>query len=250
MKECEIFSNLRVPCGSEIIVRADGRKFSKLSQELGLKKPYDSDFVSLMGNICLDFFKEFAPKFIYTFSDEINILLSDLPFNGRIEKLDSVFASFISASFMKNLLKTKKFHDLVQEHDFKPVSFDSRIIPVSVQGTVEYFQKRQLEAWSNCLNGYSYWKLREKYDKNQSVEILNKKGVNELHDLLFENGMNISEVPTWQRRGIGIYRISSEVEGYNPLEKKKVKTIRNIAHIDWELPIINREFLETKIYHY
>jgi len=249
MKECEIFSNLRAPYGSEIVVRADGRKFSQLSTELGLKKPYDNDFASLMCNVCLDFFKEFAPKFIYTFSDEINILISDIPFNGRIEKLDSVFASYISASFMKNLFKKNKFMNIIEKHDLKPVSFDSRIIPLSFQGTVDYFQKRQTEAWRNCLNGYSYWKLREKYGKSTSVEILNKKKGSELHDLLFKGGLNISEVPNWQRRGIGIYRKSLEVEGYNPLEKKTVKTRRNIAKIDCKLPLINREFFETKIYH-
>ena len=41
MKECEIFSNLKVPCGSNIIVRMDGRGFSKLSRKIGFKKPYD-----------------------------------------------------------------------------------------------------------------------------------------------------------------------------------------------------------------
>ncbi len=249
MKDCEIFSNLRVPCGSEIVVRADGRKFSRLAMELDLEKPYDSDFASLMCGVCSDFFKEFAPKFIYTFSDEINILISDLPFNGRIEKLDSVFASYISASFMKNLFKNRKFHNEFDKNDIKPVSFDSRIIPLSVQGTVEYFQKRQSEAWRNCLNGYSYWKLREKYDRTRSVEILNKKKGSELHDILFECGLNISEVPAWQRRGIGIYRTSSEVEGYNPLENRRVITQRHTAKIDCELPLLNMEFFESEIYN-
>ena len=109
MKDCEIFSNLRVPCGSEIVIRADGRKFSKLSDSLNLERPYDEDFTNLLCEVCSDFFREFSPKFIYTFSDEINILLSDIPFKGRIEKLNSVFASFIAGSFMKHLFK----HDQV-----------------------------------------------------------------------------------------------------------------------------------------
>jgi len=248
MKECEIFSSLRVPCGSEIVVRVDGRKFSKLSNELELKKPYDSDFTDLMSEVCREFFREFAPKFIYTFSDEINILLADIPFNGRIEKLNSVFAGFISASFQKNLMKIKKFQNLTEKHDNKPVSFDSRIIPLSKDGTITYFKNRQNEAWSNCINGYSYWKLREKYDKSRSVEILNKKKSSELHDLLFENGLNISEVPCWQRRGIGIYRTSTQVEGYNPQKDKKVITTRHLPLIDHELPFFNREFFENKIF--
>lgn len=248
MKECEIFSNLRVPCGSEVVVRVDGRKFSKLSAELELEKPYDKDFNYLMCDVCSEFFKEFAPKFIYTFSDEINILMADIPFNGRIEKLNSVFAGFISASFQKNLYKIKKFRDITENEDTKPVSFDSRIVPLSVEGTIDYFNNRQNESWRNCINGYSYWKLREKYDKSCSVEILNNKKSNELHDLLFENGLNISEVPNWQRRGIGIYRTSKEVEGFNRVENRNVKTIRHVPLIDRELPILNSEFFESRIF--
>lgn len=248
MKECEIFSSLRVPCGSEVVVRVDGRKFSKLSTELGLKKPYDNDFTNLMCEVSREFFKEFAPKFIYTFSDEINILLADVPFNGRVEKINSVFAGFISASFQKNLMNIEKFRNITEKQDTRPVSFDSRIIPLSKDGTITYFKNRQSEAWSNCINGYSYWKLREKYDKSRCVEILNKKKSSELHDLLFENGLNISEVPSWQRRGIGIYRTSTQVEGYNPLEEKSVKTTRHLPRMDHELPILNREFFENKIF--
>jgi tRNA(His) guanylyltransferase len=248
MKDCEIFSNLRVPCGSKIVVRADGRNFSKLSNKLNLEKPYDHDFTSLICEVCSDFFSEFSPKFIYTFSDEINILLSDIPFNGRIEKLDSVFAGFISGSFMKHLMKDENFLKVVEEDDMKPVSFDSRIIPLSDIGTVEYFQNRQNEAWRNCLNGYSYWKLRENHDKISAVEILNKKKGKELHNLLFENGLNINDVPTWQRRGIGLYKTSKEVKGYNPLNNTSVISNRNTLKIDYELPIINQDFFQKQIF--
>ena len=154
-----------------------------------------------------DFFVEFSPKLIFTFSDEINILLSEIPFNGRIEKLDSVFASFIAGSFTKNISKYFKIILIKLDYsDLKPISFDSRVIPLSDQGVIEYFKNRQNEAWRNCLNGYSYWKLREEYGKSQAVEILNKKKSSELHEILFERGLNMSEVPQWQRRGIGLYK--------------------------------------------
>ena len=56
MKESEIFSNLRVPCGSKIVIRADGRNFSKLSNDLKLERPYDPHFANLMVDVCNDFF--------------------------------------------------------------------------------------------------------------------------------------------------------------------------------------------------
>ncbi|MGZ7096198.1 MAG: tRNA(His) guanylyltransferase Thg1 family protein, partial [Methanobacterium sp.] len=47
MKECEIFSNLKIPCGSNIICRMDGRKFSRLSRDLKFEKPFDELFTKL-----------------------------------------------------------------------------------------------------------------------------------------------------------------------------------------------------------
>jgi tRNA(His) guanylyltransferase len=244
MKNCEIYSDLKVPCGSKIIIRADGRNFSKLSQDLELERPYDSHFAKLMLEVCSDFFIEFSPQFIFTFSDEINILLSEIPFNGRVEKLNSVFASFIAGSFTKNLMKYSEYFDIDQRH-FKPVSFDSRVIPLNNNGVIEYFKKRQNEAWRNCLNGYSYWKLREEYDKSSSVEILNKKKSSELHELLFERGLNMAEIPSWQRKGMGIYKKSQEVEGYNPLTDEKVKSKRLRLYKDCDLPLFNEEFFKA-----
>lgn len=240
MKECEIFSNLKVPCGSEIVIRIDGRKFSRLSHDIGFKKPYDEHFGELMVKTGEDFFKEFSPLFIYTFSDEINILLSEIPFGGRIEKLDSVFASFIAGSFTRHVLNDEKPINW-------PISFDSRVIPLSLDGTVEYFKQRQDEAWRNCINGYSYWTLRKEYTKKETMEILKNKKSTHLHDILFERGINLAELPAWQRRGIGIYKKEVTIEGYNPIKDEKVRSMRKKIFIDDELPIFNTEFFSEKL---
>ena len=244
MKECEIFSNLKVPCGSKIIIRADGRNFSGLSNLLKLERPYDETFSNLMIDVCSDFFIEFSPKLIFTFSDEINILLSEIPFNGRVEKLNSVFASFISGSFTKNLSKYINYFNKADPSMLKPISFDSRVIPLSDHGVIEYFKSRQNEAWRNCLNGYSYWKLREEHSKSRAVEILNKKKSSELHEILFERGLNMSEVPQWQRRGIGLYKKEISINGYNPVNKENVTSNRFKVYKDWELPLFDDKFFK------
>jgi tRNA(His) 5'-end guanylyltransferase len=241
MKDCEIFSNLKVPCGSKIIIRADGRNFSGLSNILELERPYDELFANLMIDVCSDFFVEFSPKLIFTFSDEINVLLSEIPFNGRLEKLDSVFASFISGSFTKNIIKYLNYFN-IDPSNLKPISFDSRVIPLSDHGVIEYFKNRQNEAWQNCLNGYSYWKLRGEYGKSRAVEILNKKKSSELHEILFERGLNMSEVPQWQRKGIGLYKKEISIDGYNPINKENVTSNRSRIYTDWELPLFDNEF--------
>jgi len=237
MKECEIYANLRVPCSSKVVVRADGRNFQRLTRELELKKPYDEAFAKLMASVGTDIFHEFSPVMVYIFSDEINILLGEIPFSGRVEKIDSVFAGFISSSFTQKLLKNQDPPQLS-----RPPSFDSRIIPLSPEGVVKYFQERQNEAWRNCLNGYAYWTLRKEYSYQKVIEILRRLRSKDLHDLLFSRGININETPFWQRRGLGIYRRDVEVEGYNPLEERRVVSIRKRAFVDWELPIFDAEF--------
>lgn len=240
MKECEIFSNLKIPCGSHIVMRIDGRTFSKLSHDLKFQKPYDHQFTEIMVHTSKDFFKEFNPAFIYTFSDEINILLSDIPFSGRIEKLNSVFASYISGSFTKNLLNNGKLTE-------KTISFDSRVIPLSKNMVIEYFKERQNEAWRNCINGYAYWTLRKEFSKEEAMDILNKKKSSGLHDVLFERNINLAELPAWQRRGIGIYKKEKIIEGYNPIEKKYVQSKRKRIFIDTYLPLFDELFFNETL---
>ncbi len=247
MKDCEIYSNLRVPCGSKIIIRVDGRSFSKLAPKLELEKPYDLDFVNMMVAACCDFFQEFSPRFMYIFSDEVNILLEDVPFSGRVEKLNSVFASFFAGSFTMQIFQSDRFSNLLERFStFKSISFDSRVIPLDTDGMVEYFKERQDEAWRNCLNGYAYWTLSEAYGKKEATQFLRGKKKQELHDLLFERKVNIMDAPLWQRRGVAIYREKISVEGYNPVKQEKVTSHRWKPHTDWDLPIFNREFFFAK----
>ncbi len=248
MKECEIFSDLKVPCTSKIVIRADGRKFSRLSQDLDLQKPYDQDFVNIMVDTCSEFFREFSPSFIYTFSDEINILLDEIPFNGRVEKMDSVFASFISGTFSQKILKNKRFvKRFNSKTSIKPVSFDSRIIPLNPESVVSYFKNRQDEAWRNCLNGYAYWTLRKDYGREEAVKLLNGKKSSQIQEILFGEGINIQKVPAWQRKGVAIYRKEIMIDGYNPLSQKTVQSKRWKAFEDRELPVFDAKFFKNSL---
>jgi len=240
MRDCEIFSSLRVPCGSYVVIRLDGRNFSKLSRKLDLKKPYDLVFVQNLLNAAGQLFQEFNPILIYAFSDEMNLLLENIPFAGRLEKINSIFASFLSGALTREIIKTDKFIKGLEES--KPISFDSRIIPLSEEGVIEYFQERQKEAWRNCLNGYAYWTTRKDHSKREAMDQLHKKKSKDLHDILFEKGINMAHLPTWQRRGVGIYKKKVQVEGQNPLTGEKVLSDRMKIFVDWELPIFNEQF--------
>ena len=273
MKECEMFSSLKVPCGSKILLRLDGRGFYNLSKQIGLKKPYDPLFLDAMVNTATEIFKEFSPSFIYTFSDEFNILLADIPFSGRIEKLNSVFASFTANSFYSNIIKNKISQRIYQNSEnnnnnnnnnnnatiignleieeifktLKTISFDCRVIPLSSEMVSEYFKGRQNEAWRNCINGYIYWTLRDEMNKEKAMKILNGLKADKIHDILFERGINIAEVPVWQRRGVGIYKVDKIVNGYNPLSKESTTSSRRVIKVDFDLPRFDNEFFHNFI---
>ncbi|MCK7483776.1 MAG: hypothetical protein M0C28_47380 [Candidatus Moduliflexus flocculans] len=89
------------------------------------------------------------PDFAFTFSDEISLYFTQLPFSGRVEKIDSVSASFAASSLTLAL----GVHN--------PLSFDARVIPATPDYAMEYLANRQNEAWRNHLNGYCQQALVE-----------------------------------------------------------------------------------------
>lgn len=67
--------------------------------------------------------------------------------------------------------------------------------------------------------------------------MLEGKSVAFKNDLLFEYGINFNDLPTWQRRGIGLYWGEYDKEGYDPIQKQAVVVKRRRIEIDRELPI-------------
>ena len=237
MKDFEVYSSLKVPKNSKIIVRLDGRSFHKLARDLNLVKPYDENFYRVMSKVCNDLFKEFSPVFVYTFSDEISLLLEKIPFDGRIEKINSVIASFTASSFV-----------LHYDEDFKkPPSFDSRIIPISDEDVLKYFKWRQDESWKNCIASYGISFLKSKYSNKRANDMITGLKSSEIHELLYQNGINLNDVETYKKRGIAVYRKNKKVVGFNKKENREQVSYRTYTYVDWEVPKFNKEFFENLI---
>lgn len=234
MKDFEVYSSLKVPKNSKIIVRLDGRSFHTLARDLDLEKPYDENFYLVMSKVCEDLFEEFSPLFVYAFSDEISLLLDNIPFEGRVEKIDSVIASFASSSFVMHYNTQFK----------KPPAFDSRIIPVSDEDNLKYFKWRQDESWRNCINSYGISYLKSKYSNSQANDKIKGMSQSDVHELLFQNGINLNDVDTYKKRGIGIYRKNRKVVGFNKKENKNQTSYRSYVYTDWQLPIFSEEFFK------
>ena len=232
MKDFEVYSSLKVPKNSKIIVRLDGRSFHQLVRDLNLVKPYDENFYNVISKVCEDLFKEFSPLFVYAFSDEISLLLDSVPFEGRLEKINSVIASFAASSFVIHYNTQFK----------KPPAFDSRVIPISDGDVLKYFKWRQDESWRNCVNAHGISYLKSKYSNTEANDKINGMSLSDIHELLFQNGINLNDIETYKKRGIGVYRKNKKVVGFNQKENKNQTSYRSHVYTDWELPKFSEEF--------
>ncbi len=226
MKKREIYSDLR--CAPPFIIRVDGRTFRNSLSRMGFEKPFDSRFAVSMGNAVEMLFKKsgLSPVFGYTFSDEINLLFKDLPFDGRVEKLNSIVPSFLSSSLSLSL------------NPQEPLAFDSRILPVCREQISEYLDWRQKEAWRNCINSYAFYTLvSQGSSEKEAAAILKRERSSDRHELLFKFGINISKVPAWQRKGILVHKEKYSIEGYNPLMRQKTSSFRSKIVQNWDIPL-------------
>jgi len=197
----EIFSQLQIPSDTPFFVRLDGRRFKAVSEKIDAEKPFDERVAKcLTASARAIFLNSFSPTLVYVASDEINVLfLYNAPFRGRVEKTDSVLAGIVSSTVSLNILKFFEKSVIT--------SFDSRIIPSSREKIIEYLVWRQRDAWRNHNNSYVYLLFRKMGHKPSEVaKMLNGLRTKDIHDALFRHGVNLAETPSWQRRGILVYR--------------------------------------------
>jgi tRNA(His) 5'-end guanylyltransferase len=240
MENRELFAAITTV--SPLFVRLDGRAFHRLAHMLGLAKPFDVRFSHAMSAVCRSLVADsgLSPEFAYTFSDEISLYLTKLPFSGRVEKIDSVAASF-AASALTLALECAE-----------PVAFDARVIPATPGYAVEYLIHRQDEAWRNHLNAYCQQALiSDGMKPRQAAARLKGMPSPDMHELMHARGVNLAKTPAWQRRGVLVYKITAEKEGFNPVTKEKVTAIRTSVTIDDDLPLFTspegKEFLQGLI---
>ena len=204
----EIYSSLKAR--PPLVARADGRGFKKIL--VGFKKPYDLNFARSMVGATIGLFEDsgLAATFAFTFSDEISLIFLEAPFAGRIEKVDSLIAGFLSGALSLAFGRA--------------VSVDCRVIPVCKAEIVEYLAERQEETWKNHIFSYGFYMLVEDgLTNSQAMEQLRGLREQEIHELVFRSGVNLAKTPAWERRGVLVYRKDDEIVQ------------------DWDLPLFKSE---------
>ena len=184
-----------------IYARIDGRAFHTFCH--GLQKPYSKAFIEAMQETCKYLVKETTAVLGYVQSDEISLGWTDTqhcPFDGRVQKLESVFASMASAFFVKYIYEKilgivlqitgvwipsgpyeqdlKRILDKIGSH---PPCFDCRVFNVpSMDELANAFLWRENDAIKNSINGmsmhfYSHNALQGK-NSDEKIHMMRMKG--------------------------------------------------------------------------
>ncbi len=107
------------------IFRLDGHEFSKLTSKF--KKPFDDGFTRAMKQTALKAFEYYKFSLGFVGSDEITFCIfpketkngdpSDIEFSGRLEKMTTLLAGFVSVVFYKEFSKEYPMENLTPHFD-------------------------------------------------------------------------------------------------------------------------------------
>jgi len=175
-----------------VICRLDGRSFHKFTK--GLKKPFDKRLSNLMIKTTKFLVEETNAKCGYTQSDEITLVWlsenwkSEIFFDGKIQKMNSILASMTTGFFNKFL------SSVIPEKKNEIPLFDCRVFQVpNINEAVNVFVWREQDAVRNSIQGAT----RAHYSHS---ECMNKNG-SELQQMLWEKNVNWDDYPAFFKRG-------------------------------------------------
>jgi tRNA(His) guanylyltransferase len=230
MRQFETAMDYCVLPGIHIVVRLDGRSFTRLTKEqLNFTRPFDERFRDLM-LLTVEHLMGVGVRVVYgyTQSDEISLLLhlEDNSFNRKTRKLETILAGEASAKFSLALGSL--------------ACFDARVCQLPTRALViDYFRWRNEDAHRNALNAHCYWSLRDQDQLGADAvsQRLLRMSVAEKNELLFARGVNFNDLPAWQKRGCGVTWKQVAHTGVDPRTGVAVETTRRRLVRDLELPM-------------
>ncbi len=228
-----LLSNEKIEKDMYIIIRCDGRSFTKFKKK-GNLKTFDKDFhkkmVKISEKALLNLFNNSG--FAYTISDEISFVLPkefEL-YNRRVEKLISLAAGYLSGE------GSLEFYEL----GFEPAVFDAKIFVFkTIEGVLEYLDERKNSGFRNFVCSIT----REHYMKkgmtsSQAAKKMNGMTTRKQIELLLGVKKDIYKMNGWKREGEMIHFVIEN----NRKFLRRAKPLRFCL----EDKVIIERFLETK----
>jgi tRNA(His) guanylyltransferase len=240
MRVFETAHDLCVLPGIFMVARIDGRSFTRLTKDVhAFEAPFDVRFRDYMVETVRHLMADcgFRAVYGYTQSDEISILFhrDEDSFGRKLRKFDSVLAGEASARFSLLLGALAAFDCRISQLPTMPL-------------VVDYFRWRNEDAHRNALNAHCYWALRKSGESvRAATERLLRLSVADKNELLYQlANINFNDVPSWQKRGVGLYWEEYQKEAMNPKTNQMVLANRRRLKVDMDLPMkdIYSEFIE------
>ena len=184
MKGYEKDVRVTIPSNSHVIIRLDGRSFSKFCKRF--EKPFDDNFINMMNNtlkhLCYNIQ---GAKFGFVQSDEISIYFTDtdneesqLWFGGRVDKILSIASALATGFFVKECIR------LGVQIETNIPQFDCRyVILPSIEEVKNNFLWRQSDCKRNAISMVAQHFITKNLFKVSTSEMLEK--LNEI-DIDFE----------------------------------------------------------------
>lgn len=199
MKGYEAAYETRAPRDCPVVVRIDGRSFSKFTS--GLERPFDIGMTETMQGVTAALVERTHAKIGYTQSDEITLIYEAPPagqmfFDGRVQKLASVLAGIASTEFALEC----PYRDRVRR--LRP-HFDCRVfsVPTRMEASNALLWRSQ-----DCRKN-SVSMVAQHYYTHKALQ--NKKQA-DMIDMLAEVPVHLEEFPTENIWGTYMKRVSRE----------------------------------------
>lgn len=180
-----------------VVARLDGRSFSRFTQ--GLQRPFDPRMSDLMLEVARFLVEDTGACYGYTQSDEISLVFyspshdEQIFFNGRIFKMTSNLAALATAKFNRLL------PEYLPEKAHRLPTFDCRVFNLpNLMEAANTILWREFDATKNSI----YAVARTFYSHDQ----LDGLTIQEMHDRLFERGINWNDYEPRFKRGSHIQR--------------------------------------------
>ncbi len=202
MKEYEMAeAGHRLMPGLPICARIDGKRFSRFTE--GFARPFDLRLSRLMVDTTRHLVEETAARIGYTQSDEISLVwLDEDPktqsfLDRRVQKLTSILASMTTAYFNAHLAAA------IPERAGVSALFDCRVWAVpSRDEAANVLLWRELDATKNSVS----MATRAHY----SHADVDGRDNAQMHELLFQKGVNWNDYPPFFKRGTFLQRRAVE----------------------------------------
>ena len=191
-----------------ILVRIDGRGFTKFSESHEFQKPNDLNALKVMNSAANSILSEFSDVFLaFGQSDEFSFVLkkeSNL-YERRESKIVSTFASIFTASYNTNfkLITGKNLQQMA--------IFDARVVCYpNTKTLMDYFSWRQVDCHINNLYNTCFWALVQNGKKTRKeAETILKGTLSDFkNEMLFvQFGINYNTLEPVFKKGTLLVRV-------------------------------------------